>query len=249
MAGMLICRRFVIPGLKFFILGRFIRKKFQGQPVLTDQPINPKWRPCVRADSETTIVSTVMRQVHRITYRFLDYLARIGIGIRNQPAPVVSNMPKTPLEMDWLLAHLENRRSSNLHHEVCRFLLAAARYTDIPMVDLADDGRGAGLLSQFMTYPRPPRSGDPPRCSPWVFIDNPGAPPLKRSPALPQIRAYPQRLRSVTWVSRAAPATSSSRCPGSSAAELNHIARKRSTRHFRRSEKLAAGHLRNASGA
>lgn len=172
---------------EIFILGRLIRKKFQGQPVLTDQPMSPKWRPCVRADREATIVSTVMRQVHRITYRFLDYLARIGI--RNQPAPVVSNMPKTPLdkglqtanlspqEMDWPFAHLENRRISNLHHEVCQFLLAAARYTDIPMVDLADDGRGAGLLSQFMTYPRPPRSGDPPRCSPWIFIDNPGPPP------------------------------------------------------------------------
>ena len=78
--------------------------------------------------------------------------------------------------MDWLFAHLENLGSSNLHHEVCRFLLAAARYTDIPMVDLADDGRGAGLLSQLMTYARPPRSADPPRRSPWVFIDNPGAP-------------------------------------------------------------------------
>ncbi|WLH54629.1 hypothetical protein [Pseudomonas tolaasii] len=162
------------------------RFQSQGQPVLIEQPINPKWRPCVRADREAPIVSTVMRQVHRVTYRFLVYLARTGI--RNQPAPVISNMPETPpdkglqtanlspQEMDWLFAHLEKRRRSNLHHEVCRFLMAAARYTDIPMVDLADDGRGAGLLSQFMTYARPPRPGDPPRCSPWVFIDNPGAP-------------------------------------------------------------------------
>lgn len=156
------------------------------QPALTEEPINPAWRPCARANRETPIVSTVMRQVHRITYRFLAYLSRIGV--RNQPAPVISKVPETPPdkglqtanlsphEMDWLFAHLENRQRSNLHHEACRFLLATARYTDIPMVDLADDGRGAGLLSQFMTYPRPPRLGDSLRLSPWVFIDNPGAP-------------------------------------------------------------------------
>lgn len=124
------------------------RFQSQRQPVLIEHPINPKWRPCVRTDRETPIVSTVMRQVHRITYRFLVYLARIGI--RNQPAPVISDVPETPPdkglqtanwsphEMDWLFAYLENRHRSNLHHEVCRFLLAAARYTDIPEEMLSD---------------------------------------------------------------------------------------------------------------
>ncbi|WP_455922640.1 hypothetical protein [Pseudomonas putida] len=164
-----------------------VRFLSHGQPALFEQPINPVWRPCVRIDRETPIVSTVMRQVHRITYHFLAYLSRIGV--RSQPAPVISNVPETPLdkglqkvnlsphEMDWLFAHLESRPRSNLYHEVCRFLLAAARYTNIPLLDLAQDRRGgAGLLSQFMTYSRPRGPADPPRCSPWVFIDNPGAP-------------------------------------------------------------------------
>ncbi|MBF4560346.1 hypothetical protein H7698_30225 [Pseudomonas sp. p50] len=159
---------------------------FRGQPVLTKQPINPAWRPCYRRAPETPIVSTVMRKVHGITYHFLNYLWRAGV--RGQPAPVMAKPPDTPpnkgldaanlspLELDWLFAHLENWRFSKPEYELCRSMLGVARFTTIPLADLSRDGPHVGLLSQFLIYPRPPKPGDASRSSHCVFIDNPGAP-------------------------------------------------------------------------
>ncbi|AWM92346.1 hypothetical protein DJ564_16735 [Pseudomonas sp. 31-12] len=157
-----------------------------GYPALTNQPINPSWRPCYRPDPKAPIVSTVMRQVHGVTFHFLQYLWRIGV--RKQPAPVMAKPPETPsdkgldaanlspLEMDWLFAHLERWRLTSPEYEMCRFMLAVARFTTIPLSGLSRDGQHVGLLSQFMTYQHPPEPVDPPRCSSWVYIDNPGAP-------------------------------------------------------------------------
>lgn len=157
-----------------------------GQPVLTAQPINPAWRPCYRRDPDAPIVSTVMRQVRGITYGFLSYLNRIGV--REQPAPAMAKSPEVPdskgletanflsHEIDWLFAYLQSKCQFDVELQLCRFVLAVARFTTIPLADLSPDAQHVGLLSQFMTYPRSPEPGDPPRCSPWVFIDNPGAP-------------------------------------------------------------------------
>lgn len=157
-----------------------------GQPSLVAQPINPAWRPCYRRDPDAPIVSTVMRQVRGIIYSFLTYLNRIGA--REEPAPAMAKPPEAPdskglessnllpHEIDWLFEHLQNKCHSDDELQVCRFVLAVARYTTIPLADLSANDQHVGLLSQFMTYPRPPERGDPPRCSPWVFIDNPGAP-------------------------------------------------------------------------
>lgn len=159
---------------------------FRGHPVLTKQPINPAWRPCYRPAPDNPIVSTVMRKVHGITFHFLNYLWRAGV--RGQSAPVMAKPPETPpnkgldtanlspLELHWLFAHLENWRFSNPEYELCRFMLGVARFTTIPLAGLCRDGAHAGLLSQFLIYPRPPKPIDASRSSHCVFIDNPGAP-------------------------------------------------------------------------
>lgn len=147
-----------------------------GQPVLTAHPINPAWRPCYRRDPDAPIVSTVMRQIRGITYGFLTYLNRIGA--RELPVPSMAKSPETPdskglettnllsHEIDWLFAHLQSKCQFSVELQLCRFLLAVARYTTIPLADLSPDTQHVGLLSQFMTYPRSPEPGDPPRCSP-----------------------------------------------------------------------------------
>ena len=169
---------------------------FRGHPILTKQPINPAWRPCYRPVPEAPIVSTVMRKVHGITFHFLNYLWRIRV--RKQPAPVMAKTPETPAdkglaaanlshkEMEWLFAHLEYWRHTSPEYEMCRFMLAVARFTTIPLARLCRDGQYAGLLSQFMTYTRSAKLGDPPGCSHWVFIDNPGAPLETERPICPQ---------------------------------------------------------------
>lgn len=143
---------------------------FRGQPVFTTQPINPAWRPCYRRAPETPIVSTVMRKVHGITFHFLSYLWRAGV--RGQPAPVMARPPETPpnksldtanlspLELDWLFAHIESRRFTDPEYEVYRFILAVARFTTIPLAGLSQDGLHVGLL---LIYPRPTASQPPPR--------------------------------------------------------------------------------------
>jgi hypothetical protein len=127
-----------------------------------------------------------MRKVHGITFHFLNYLWRAGV--RGQPAPVMAKPPETPpnkgldaanlspLELDWLFAHLENWRFGNPEYELCRFMFGVARFTTIPLAGLSRDGPHVGLLSQFLIYPRPPKPGDASRSSHCVFIDNPGAP-------------------------------------------------------------------------
>ncbi|MFD2642737.1 hypothetical protein [Pseudomonas japonica] len=89
-------------------------------------------------------------------------------------------------EMDWLFAHLEYWRHISPEYEMCRFMLAVARFTTIPLARLCRDGQYVGLLSQFTTYARPAKPGDPPRCSHWVFTDNPGAPLETERPLCPQ---------------------------------------------------------------
>jgi hypothetical protein len=75
-----------------------------GYPALTNQLINPSWRPCYRPDPKAPIVSTVMRQVHGVTFHFLQYLWRIGV--RKQPAPVMAKPHETPSDKGLDAANL-----------------------------------------------------------------------------------------------------------------------------------------------
>jgi hypothetical protein len=69
----------------------------------------------------------------------------------------------SPLELDWLFAHIESRRFTDPEYEVYRFILGVARFTTIPLAGLSQDGLHVGLLSQFLIYPRPTASQPPPR--------------------------------------------------------------------------------------
>lgn len=55
-------------------------------------------------------------------------------------------------------------------------MLGVARFTTIPLAALCRDGTHAGLLSQFLIYPRPPKPSGASRSGHGLFIDNPGAP-------------------------------------------------------------------------
>jgi hypothetical protein len=128
--------------------------------MLTERLINPAWRPCFRPRVDTPIVSVVMRQVHRITFHFLDYLWRVGA--RPTRAPVIEKAPDTPTdrglesqnidmdEMRWLFDHLERQRHTKPDYQVLTFLAAVARFTTIPLSGLIRDQQHVGLLSQFI---------------------------------------------------------------------------------------------------
>lgn len=138
------------------VRSRFVKNS---SSMLTQLLINPAWRPCFRPHSDTQIVSVVMRQVHRITFHFLDYLWRIGA--RPTRAPVVE-APDTLTdrelefqnidvdEMTWLFNHLELQRHTKPEYQILMFLAAVARYTTIPLSGLIQDQQHVGLLSQFM---------------------------------------------------------------------------------------------------
>lgn len=168
---------------------RFIIK---GQSVSSKQLVNPVWLPFCRQGSGAPLTRPEIMRNLSIVYRFLSYLRRIGVREKRVPvirqhseAPVDRGLRKlnlSPYEMDWLFAYLESKQPTHQRDAVCRFLLATARYTNILFGDLAHVGQRAGMLSQFMTYPRPFQPGDQPRCSPWVFISNPGAPVDKEHP-------------------------------------------------------------------
>lgn len=135
---------------------RFVKNS---SSILTERLINPAWRPCFRPHSDTQIVSVVMRQVHRITYHFLDYLWRIGA--RPTRAPVIEapetltdrELESQNIDMDemvWLFQHLERQRHTKPDYQILTFLAAVARYTTIPLLALIRDQQHVGLLSQFM---------------------------------------------------------------------------------------------------
>jgi hypothetical protein len=46
----------------------------------------------------------------------------------------------SPLELDWLFAHIESRRFTDPEYEVYRFILGVARFTTIPLAGLSQDG-------------------------------------------------------------------------------------------------------------
>lgn len=128
--------------------------------LLTERLINPAWRPCFRPHDDIQIVSVVMRQVHRITSHFLDYLWRSGA--RPTRAPAIEKAPDTPTdrglesqnidmdEMRWLFEHVERQRHTKSDYQVFMFLAAVARFTSIPLLGLIRDQQHVGLLSQFM---------------------------------------------------------------------------------------------------
>jgi hypothetical protein len=135
-------------------------------PILTERLINPEWRPCFRPYVDIQIVAVVMRQVHHITFHFLDYLWRVGA--RPTRAPSIKKAPDTLTdrglesqnidmdEMGWLFKHLERQRQTKPDYQILTFLAAVARFTTIPLLGLIRDQQHVGLLSQFILNSKDP---------------------------------------------------------------------------------------------